>query len=87
MNFPSQFYEYLFAKGEIGQVNHDYDVNGYEIYTGLATRTAASNTASWVIWKGVYQAVLIGGTTIYQLRHESYLEGVVWDLRMTYTFP
>lgn len=87
MNFPSQFYEHIFAKGEVGQVNHDYDANGNEVFTGISTRTASVNDASWVIWKGVYANVSIGGTSVWQLTHESYLVGVIWTLRAILNFP
>lgn len=84
MNFPSQFYEYLFAKGEVGQVNHDYDSNGNEIYTGISSRVASANNPAWVIWHGVY---VQNGAGIWEMTHESYLEGVIWALRSTYIYP
>ena len=83
----SQFYQYLFSKAEVGQVNHLYDANGNEIYAGIAASKTSNSTSGWLIWHGVYAQVTINQATVWQLTHESCLEGVIWTLATTYTYP
>jgi hypothetical protein len=86
MTIPEHVIKTLYSHGDY-QENIDFDGNGNEIYHGVAPNNALITDDQWVIAKGVYSNVTIGGASIWIMSHVSFLRGQIWANRTSISFP